>query len=559
MLRIRILGPLEVENEQGLVQLGGARQRAVLAVLVLRVNEIVPKESLFTAVWGERPPATVDDALHNQIGQLRKLLGAAVIETRAPGYRLRVAPEQIDGGSSSSDLLQRARGVVPRKRCEDARPGAGAVAGRAARRSDLRDASRRRRSRAWCDLRLRSACRARLEAELECGRHAEVVSGTAACSPPTRFTRRLARTCSSSRSTAAGPAGRGDAGLHGRVRDLLDEELRATARARRCRQTYKLILQPFAALSRFPPGGATPTARRTLRARSFEQHWHRSWFRCSARALGGSAPAPDRRRRPSTSRSASAARPSTRRPRARRPVGRGHPRRRVRCTTSCTRCTRRNSARSRASIARRAAAAPPRSRPAVPAAADPRLRSHARAGVLGRGRGVRRRVVRRARTRPREVPAHRGGRLSEGDRRAESRGRAGRGERTLILKLNGGSDELMGRVRDTYVVSEDDYIDYLSQSDAWAVLPVGLAAASAGAISCSSATTSTSGVCACSCAGSGERSASLSLLGHRAQGSRIIEQVMAPTRRRRARRRPGRVARGAEAPTRRRSGRGGPV
>jgi hypothetical protein len=49
-------------------------------------------------------------------------------------------------------------------------------------------------------------------------------------------------------------------------------------------------------------------------------------------------------------------------------------------------------------------------------------------------------------------------------------------ERTLILKLNGGTDALAGRVRDSYVVSEDDYIDYLSQSGVSALLPIGLAA-----------------------------------------------------------------------------------
>jgi SIR2-like domain/Bacterial transcriptional activator domain len=49
-------------------------------------------------------------------------------------------------------------------------------------------------------------------------------------------------------------------------------------------------------------------------------------------------------------------------------------------------------------------------------------------------------------------------------------------DRTMILKLNGGTDELSERVRDSYVVSEDDYIDYLARSDASALLPVGLAA-----------------------------------------------------------------------------------
>ena len=50
------------------------------------------------------------------------------------------------------------------------------------------------------------------------------------------------------------------------------------------------------------------------------------------------------------------------------------------------------------------------------------------------------------------------------------------GTRTLIVRLNGGGGELSDRVRDTYVVSEDDYIDYLSQSEVSALLPVGLAA-----------------------------------------------------------------------------------
>src|SRR5258705_2378156 len=96
MLQFRILGPLEVANESGLVDLGGEQQRSLLALLLLRVNEVVPTGTLVDALWDEQPPRTAMASLQNRISRLRKLLGADTLETRPPGYRLRVAPEQLD-------------------------------------------------------------------------------------------------------------------------------------------------------------------------------------------------------------------------------------------------------------------------------------------------------------------------------------------------------------------------------------------------------------------------------------------------------------------------------
>ena len=109
MLQFRILGPLEVANESGLVDLGGDQQRSVLAMLLLRVNEVVASESLLEALYDGEQPRTAIAVLQNRIAGLRKALGPEVIETRPPGYRLRVEPEQLDAVQFER-LLQQAEG-----------------------------------------------------------------------------------------------------------------------------------------------------------------------------------------------------------------------------------------------------------------------------------------------------------------------------------------------------------------------------------------------------------------------------------------------------------------
>jgi DNA-binding SARP family transcriptional activator len=92
----RILGPLEVVDETGRLLLGGLKQRAVLAVLLLEAPKAVSTDRLIDALWGEQPPRTAATSLQNFISQLRKTLGAAVLVTKPPGYALEIEPEQLD-------------------------------------------------------------------------------------------------------------------------------------------------------------------------------------------------------------------------------------------------------------------------------------------------------------------------------------------------------------------------------------------------------------------------------------------------------------------------------
>ncbi len=94
----RILGPLEVARGGALVRLPGARQRALLAVLLLHVGEVVSTDRLMDELWGDQPPAAGSAALRVRVSQLRRALGPAgeLLVTRPPGYAIALAPEQLD-------------------------------------------------------------------------------------------------------------------------------------------------------------------------------------------------------------------------------------------------------------------------------------------------------------------------------------------------------------------------------------------------------------------------------------------------------------------------------
>jgi serine/threonine-protein kinase len=92
----RILGPIEVEGASGPVRLGGLKPRAVLAHLLLRANRVVPAESLIDELWGEELPEDARNALQTHVSRLRAAVGEDRIESRAPGYRIRVEPGELD-------------------------------------------------------------------------------------------------------------------------------------------------------------------------------------------------------------------------------------------------------------------------------------------------------------------------------------------------------------------------------------------------------------------------------------------------------------------------------
>ncbi len=91
-----ILGPLAVDGADGSVRLGGPRQRSLLAVLLLHANRVVSIDRLAEQLYGEAPPVTAVTQVHRQVSELRRVLGPDAIETRPPGYRLPVAPGQLD-------------------------------------------------------------------------------------------------------------------------------------------------------------------------------------------------------------------------------------------------------------------------------------------------------------------------------------------------------------------------------------------------------------------------------------------------------------------------------
>jgi len=97
-LDFRILGPLEAEQDGRLLTLGGSKQRAVLALLLLHANEVVPRDRLIDELWGERAPETAATALQGYVSGLLKARGVERIVTRAPGYLLQVEPDALDLG-----------------------------------------------------------------------------------------------------------------------------------------------------------------------------------------------------------------------------------------------------------------------------------------------------------------------------------------------------------------------------------------------------------------------------------------------------------------------------
>ena len=95
-MEFRILGPLEVLDEEETVRLGAPKQRALLGVLLLHPNEAVSSARLCDELWGERQPPTAEKLVQGYVHALRKKLGADVLVTRAPGYELRLESGSLD-------------------------------------------------------------------------------------------------------------------------------------------------------------------------------------------------------------------------------------------------------------------------------------------------------------------------------------------------------------------------------------------------------------------------------------------------------------------------------
>jgi DNA-binding SARP family transcriptional activator len=184
-MRFHVLGPLEVEADDGPLVLGGPKERLLLALLLTRPNQVVSVEALVRGLWGEQPPPTAAKTLQSHVKRLRRALepgrarGAAaeVLVTRQPGYLLRVAPRALDAtrfeeltaqarraladghADSAASLLHEALGLWRGQPFEEFLDADVAVA-EADRLAELR----------------RAAVEDRIEADLRQGRHRELVA-----------------------------------------------------------------------------------------------------------------------------------------------------------------------------------------------------------------------------------------------------------------------------------------------------------------------------------------------------------------------------------------------
>jgi len=102
VLEFRILGPLEVVGERGQIQLGGAKQRATLAILLLSANRVVSVDRLADDLYAGAAPVTDLKQVQRQISDLRKVLGpTSGIETRSPRQKRNARPASCGRRSTS--------------------------------------------------------------------------------------------------------------------------------------------------------------------------------------------------------------------------------------------------------------------------------------------------------------------------------------------------------------------------------------------------------------------------------------------------------------------------
>jgi DNA-binding SARP family transcriptional activator len=181
-MRFNVLGPLEALSADAVVPLGGFNQRATLGALLLRANTVVATSHLVKALWDEDPPVTARKMLQNAVSGLRTVLadhadGTTALLTHAPGYVLRVEPQDVDL-LRFQELVDQGRTASAAAEWEDAETALRSALAlwRGPALADLRESGI-----GWADLttlenaRL-SALEDYAEAQLAVGRHVAVVN-----------------------------------------------------------------------------------------------------------------------------------------------------------------------------------------------------------------------------------------------------------------------------------------------------------------------------------------------------------------------------------------------
>ena len=175
-MEFNVLGPLEVIGANGSIKIGSGLQRAILAILVLHVGETVSTDRLIDEVWGDQPPPSAQHAIGVHVSRLRRALGVDCIESQPHGYRLRADESVIDLARFELRIAEASRAFAD----GDPQAAANALAvglalWRGPALGDLASGNTARADRVRLDELHALALEMRIDAELACGRHLELV------------------------------------------------------------------------------------------------------------------------------------------------------------------------------------------------------------------------------------------------------------------------------------------------------------------------------------------------------------------------------------------------
>ena len=171
-MEFRLLGPLEVEDDGRVIPLGGAKQRALFALLLLDRGRSVSTDRLTDAIWAGEPPQTAAKSIQVYVSGLRKLVGEVRIVTRARGYELRVEPGETDV-EHFDGLVRSASEAPPAEAAGLLREALALVRGRPLEDVSLEPWAAAEVTR--LEEKILAAREARIDADLALGRHRELV------------------------------------------------------------------------------------------------------------------------------------------------------------------------------------------------------------------------------------------------------------------------------------------------------------------------------------------------------------------------------------------------
>jgi DNA-binding SARP family transcriptional activator/predicted ATPase len=171
----RLLGPLEIRDRGSPVHIAAGKQRAVLAILLLNANSVVPRDRIVDDLWGDEVPESAQKMVQIYVSRLRKALPQPRLKTHAPGYLLEASDDELDLARFERSVAE-GRGALSRGDAETAaRQLREALAlWRGPALAEFSEPFARHESARIEELQV-AALEWRIEADLALGRHGDVV------------------------------------------------------------------------------------------------------------------------------------------------------------------------------------------------------------------------------------------------------------------------------------------------------------------------------------------------------------------------------------------------